>query len=543
MFSLAPADIRTHATGSARGSRPNRVLVIGAGPGGLAAALLLAKGGVDVHVIERLPRVGGRCSAIEGAPPGHPSPTAKPFRFDLGPTFFLYPLVLERICKLIGRDLHTEIPMVRLDPQYRLVFGAGGQLDCTGDLPRMEEQVARICPADAKNVRRFLDENRAKMDGFRPILERPFLGWRDLLSWDLLKMLPVLRPWRSIDSELGRHFSDPRIRLAFTFQSKYLGMSPFNCPSLFSILSFLEYEYGVWHPIGGCAAVSEGMARIAREMGVRFSLGEPVTEILFDGRRAVGVRTTEGEYRADAVVINADFAQTMTKLVPDYLRSRWTDRKIAKKKFSCSTFMLYLGIDGRYDHLPHHTIYTAKDYMANLADIERHHQLSDDTSFYVQNACVSDPTLAPPGMSTLYVLAPVSHQHPNIDWTNETPRFRTRLLKQLHRIGLGDLERRIRFEKVVTPADWEAKYAVYRGATFNLAHSLTQMLHFRPGNRFEDLDGVYLVGGGTHPGSGLPVIYESARITTRLLLTDLGGDTGWLGEPGVKEAPAAATVF
>ncbi|MDB5309658.1 MAG: carC [Gemmataceae bacterium] len=526
-----PADAATPdlPTPHSTRNRTGTVLVIGAGPGGLATALLLARAGLDVRVIERLPRVGGRCSAIEVPVPGTPDENAR-FRFDLGPTFFLYPRVLERIFKLVGRDLHAEIPMIRLDPQYRLVFGSGGQLDCTPNIPRMEEEIARINAADAGNVRRFLDENRRKMDGFRSILERPFLGWGDLLSWDLIKMLPVLRPWKSIDSELARHFADPRIRLAFTFQSKYLGMSPFNCPSLFSILSFLEYEYGVWHPMGGCSAVSEGMARIAAQMGVKFGLGEEVKEILFDGRRAVGVRTGAGEYRADAVVVNADFAHAMTRLVPDHLRTRWTDRKIARKKFSCSTFMLYLGIEGRCD-LPHHTIYTARDYMANLRDIEERHVLTDDTSVYVQNACVTDPALAPEGMSTLYVLAPVTHQHPNVDWTGEAPRFRARMLAQLEKLGVTDLEKRIRFEKFVTPDDWEGRYAVYRGATFNLAHTLTQMLHFRPRNRFEDLDGVYLVGGGTHPGSGLPVIYESARITSRLLLADLGRDVGWLGEP------------
>lgn len=526
----APAITPNRPAAPKAGRRPQKVLVIGAGPGGLAAALLLAKAGLDVHVVERLPRVGGRCSAIE----------ADGFRFDLGPTFFLYPKVLERIFKLVGRDLFREVPMTRLDPQYRLAFGTGQTLDCTADVARMEEQIGRIAPADAAGLKRFLHENRRKMDGFRPILERPFLRWRDLLSWDLLKMLPVIRPWNSVDSELGRYFADPRIRLAFTFQSKYLGMSPFNCPSLFSILSFLEYEYGVWHPTGGCSAVSEGMARVAQELGVTFSLGEAVEEVLFDGRRAVGVRTAAGEHRADAVVVNADFAQAMTKLVPDRLRRRWTDARIETKKFSCSTFMLYLGIDGRYDDLPHHTIYTAEDYHANLADIEVNHRLTDDTSFYVQNACVTDPSLAPKGMSTLYVLAPVSHRHANIDWKAEAPRFRRQLLGQLRKIGLGDVEGRIQYEKVVTPDDWRGQYEVYRGATFNLAHTLGQMLHFRPRNRFDDLDGVYLVGGGTHPGSGLPVIYESARITSRLLLEDFGRDAGWLGLPGAKELPAIA---
>lgn len=513
--------------------RPRSVVIIGAGPGGLAASLLLARAGLNVRIIERLPRVGGRCSAVE----------ADGFRFDLGPTFFLYPQVLERIFRLVGRDLHKQIPMVRLDPQYRVVFGpAGGHLNCTPDLGRMEAEIARLSPADARNVRRFVAENRVKLEAFRPALERPFLSWRDLLSWDLVKLLPILRPWASVDSELGRFFTDPRVRLAFTFQSKYLGMSPFNCPSLFSILSYLEYDFGVWHPYGGCAAVSEGMADVARELGVRFHLGESVTRVLFDGRRAVGVRTDAGEYRADAVVVNADFAQAMTKLVPDLVRRRWTDRKIESKRFSCSTFMLYLGLDGRYDDLPHHTIYTAENYQQNLEDIERGRRLSEDPSFYVQNACVTDRSLAPKGMSTLYVLAPVPHRSSGIDWAKEAPGFRARALRQLSKIGLADVDRRIRYEKVVTPADWESNYAVYKGATFNLAHCLTQMLHLRPRNRFEDLDGVYLVGGGTHPGSGLPVIFESARITSRLLLQDFGRDADWLGEPGAKDEPAPAST-
>ncbi len=499
---------------------PPSVIIIGAGPGGLAAALLLAHAGVSVRVIERLPCVGGRCSAIE----------EQGFRFDLGPTFFLYPLVLERIFRLIGRDLHAEVPMVRLDPQYRLVFGEGGELRCTADMTRMAAEIARFAPRDAANLPKYLAENRHKMASFRPILERAFLGWKDLASWDLMKLLPVLRPWRSVDSDLRRFFADQRTRLAFSFQAKYLGMSPFNCPSLFTILSFLEYEWGVHHPIGGCSAVSEAMARVAEEMGVTISLGEEVTGLNFDGRRVTGVKTTQGEYAADKVVINADFSRAMSRLVPDRLRRRWTDRKLAKKKYSCSTFMMYLGIEGLYDRVDHHTIYTAKDYVGNLADIVGGRRLSDDTSFYVQNAGVTDSTLAPPGHSTLYVLAPVAHQSGRIDWKIETARFRRQVLDQLPKVGIDDVERRIRFEKVITPADWEGSYEVFNGATFNLAHNLRQMLHLRPRNRFEDLDSVYLVGGGTHPGSGLPVIYESARITSRLLLQDLKIDAGWLDD-------------
>jgi phytoene desaturase len=499
-----------------------RVVIIGAGPGGLAGALLLAKAGLDVTVLERRPQVGGRCSSVR----------ADGFRFDLGPTFFLFPLALERIFAAVGRDLHAEIPMVRLDPQYHLIFGAGGDLLATPDLHRMESQVAKLSPPDALALRRFLADNREKLARFQPALESPFLSWRSVFNLSMLKMLPLLRPWRSLDGELRRYFRDPRVRLAFSFQSKYLGMSPFNCPSLFSILSFLEYEHGVHHPIGGCSAVTEGMARIAAEMGVDVRLNEEVQEVLFDGRRAVGVRTTEDDYPADALVINADFAEAMRRLIPDHLRRRWTDARIERKRFSCSTFMMYLGVEGRYDHLAHHTIYMAADYARNLREIETDHVLSDDPSLYVQNAGVTDPSLAPPGMSTLYVLAPVTHLHDNVDWNRERDRFRARVLRQLEdKLGCRGVEGRIRFEKIVTPLDWGKQYAIYRGATFSLAHNLGQMLHLRPRNRFEDVDGVYLVGGGTHPGSGLPVIFESARISARLLLDDLGLSHGWIDAP------------
>jgi phytoene desaturase len=200
--------------------------------------------------------------------------------------------------------------------------------------------------------------------------------------------------------------------------------------------------------------------------------------------------------------------------------------------------MLYLGIEGRYDHLGHHTIYLDEDYVRNLHEIEDQHVLSETPSFYVQNACVTDPSLAPQGMSTLYVLVPVTHQHSNVNWSRQRDRFRTLVLARLARVGIKDLERRIRFEHMITPADWDTRYEIHRGATFNLAHNLSQMLHLRPRNRFEDLEGVYLVGGGTHPGSGLPVIFESARITCRLLLEDQGLSARcWEPESGEPACP------
>ncbi len=492
--------------------------------------MLLAQAGAEVTLYERHATVGGRSATIRA-----PSEAGE-FRFDMGPTFFLYPRVLSDIFAACGYDLDREIELIRLDPQYHLIFEAGGEIRATSDMTRLAAEVARFAPQDAAALPRFMADNRAKLAAFRPILESPFNGPRDLFRPEMLRSLKLMRPHRTVDGDLSTYFSDERVRLAFSFQSKYLGMSPFRCPSLFTILSFMEYEFGVYHPLGGCGAVMTAMERIAREMGVQFRMAEPVEEILFEGRRATGVRTASGAEQFDALVINADFASAMSKLVPDRLRRRWTDRKLAGKKYSCSTFMLYLGIKGDLPDLAHHTIYLSKDYRRNVQEIEDGLVPPGEPSFYVQNACVTDPALAPEGYSTLYVLVPVGHNVRNgIDWAAQQASYRAMALRRLELLGVHDIEKRIVFEKVMTPKDWEVDLNVFRGATFNLAHSLRQMLHFRPRNRFEDLDGVYLVGGGTHPGSGLPVIFESARITSRLLADDLGLQPHW--RPSLMAAP------
>ena len=501
--------------------KSRHAVVVGAGPGGLAAAMLLAKSGVKVTVVEKRGQVGGRTSTLE----------QDGFRFDVGPTFFLYPRVLREIFAATGYDLDAEVPMTRLDPQYRLVFGAGGELLATPNVERMTKAIAAISPEDAGRFHEFITLNRTKLAKFLPFLQSPFESWRDLAKPEMLKLLPLLAPWRSLDDDLQAHFKDERIRLGFSFQSKYLGMSPFRCPSLFSILSFLEYEHGVFHPTGGCGAVTKAMARIAREMGVGILLDEPVERVLVENGKAIGVKTQNHSLPADAVVVNADFAGAMKRLVPNHLRNKWTDATLAKKDYSCSTFMMYLGIEGRYDDVSHHTIYLAENYRDNLKDIEERHRLSENPSFYVQNASVTDATLAPSGHSTLYVLLPVTHESAGVDWAKEMPRFRELALDQMEKIGITDVRRRIRTEKIMTPAGWQGEFDLYKGATFSMAHSLKQMLHLRPHNRFEDIDQMYLVGGGTHPGSGLPVIFESARITSRLLLEDLQMEPQW--ETGV----------
>ena len=510
----------TPAAQAMTGSSQPKVAIIGAGPGGLASALLLAKSGVDVTVFERSSAVGGRNKVFD----------RDGFKFDLGPTFFHYPEVIEDIFKAIGLDAHDELNLHKLDLNYRLIFGQGGQLDCTSDLDEMTERIRALSGDNNANAfRRYVADNRVKLHKSKACLQEPWYGPTDLLSKRAMRVAGVLRPQRSVAGDLMKLFDDDRLMLAMSFQTKYLGMSPFNCPSLFTMLAFLEYEYGIFHPIGGLGSVSERMASIAKDLGVTFRMNEAVESVIMDGKTIKGVRTGKGEFFADKVVMNADFAQGMTQLFPDSVRKKWTNKKLDGKKYSCSTFMLYLGIDKTYEDLPHHQIYASANYQKNLEDIEKNHKLTwDDPSVYVQNACVVDPSLAPEGCSTVYALVPVSHIHENIDWSKEKDAYRDRVLEQIEeKLGFEGLREHIVTEMVITPEDWGDH--CYRGAVFNLAHGLDQMLWRRPKNQFDEINNLYLVGGGTHPGSGLPVIYESARISSKLLLDSLGIIPDWNG--------------
>ncbi len=493
--------------------------------------MLLARKGIPVTIFESEPAVGGRTRTIH-APGG--------YKFDIGPTFFLYPRVLRDIFEECGERLEDHVELRRLDPQYHLIFEGGGEIRATADLVRLEQEIACLAPADARNVRRFLDDNRAKLEAFRPVLEQAFTSPVDLATPAMLAALPKLRPFSSVDGDLKRYFADPRVRLAFSFQTKYLGMSPFQCPSLFTILSFLEYEHGVYHPVGGCGAVSEAMANVARRMGVDIRLNTPVERILYEDGEAVGVEAGGERFAAGSIVVNGDFGHAVRRLVPESMRPRWTDRKLGRAKLSCSTFMLYLGIEGDVGDLAHHTILLARDYERNIREITEG-ILSKEPSIYVQHAGATDPSLAPEGHTSLYVLVPVPNLRCNIDWQKEAPRYRRLAIERLELLGLTDIENRIRFERMVTPRGWQDEFSVYEGATFNLAHNLTQMLYFRPHNRFGH--NVYLVGGGTHPGSGLPVIFEGALITTRLLMEDWERRRpGWLEQAPPAEATREAIL-
>lgn len=492
------------------------VAMVGAGPGGLAAAMLLAASGLRVRVYESQPVIGGRTSRIERGG----------YSFDRGPTFFLMPYVLDELFAATGRRLSDSAELVRLDPMYRLVVGQGDErapieLNATQDLAEMARRIGAIEPRDAAGFARFVADNRVKLRLMEPILRSPIRSPLDLLKFRDPRLGMMLKPHLSVHSLSKQYFSHPAVQLAVGFQSKYLGMSPYECPSLFTILPFIEYEYGVWHPLGGCSALMESMADACTEMGVEFVTDAPVVRVIFEGKRAIGVVVKGQEMHHEQVVINADAAWAMKKLIPEALRGpEWSDARVDQKKYSCSTFMMYLGVRGELE-LPHHTIYISSKYQENLANISTHGRLSEDPSFYVCNPSRTDPTLAPEGCSSVYVLVPTPNTRSGIDWEQEKSRLRREALTQISRRLGVDLEDRIEVEELCTPHDWRGMNIQF-GATFNLAHNLGQMLHKRPQHRMQGADGVWFVGGGTHPGSGLPVIFLSSQITARLLCEELG---------------------
>jgi phytoene desaturase len=524
------------------------IAIIGAGPGGLASAVLLAARGCRVTLFEAQPEIGGRTARVSvGA-----------YSFDRGPTFFLMPYVLEEIFAAAGRSLSDYATLTRLDPMYRLLIGRPGKepitLDATQDVAQMARRIAAVEPADGPAFERFIADNRSKLRLMEPILRRPIAGPLDLLKCgplpDVARVGAMLHPYWSVHQLLGRYFTNDHVKLAVCFQSKYLGMSPYDCPSLFTILPFIEYEYGVWHPTGGCHALMLALAEVAAELGVEVRTGAPVRRVLFSGPRATGliVAGAGGDERIDAddVVINADAAWAIKNLIPPETRLAsgcgHTDEHLDSRRYSCSTYMLYLGVRGVVD-LPHHTIYVSARYRENLHDISAGGGLSEDPSVYVCNPSRTDPTLAPPGCSSLYVLVPTPNLKlsgrglasgrglsgptqadggskapaPGIDWPRDAAGLRRRTFEQLERIfGLRGIESRIEAEAPCTPEDWSGMNIQF-GATFNLAHNLGQMLHKRPRNRLDGFENVYLVGGGTHPGSGLPTIFLSAQIADGLI--------------------------
>lgn len=487
--------------------KQKHVLVVGAGPGGLATAMILAHRGFRVTVVEKEANVGGRSGEIRMGD----------YRFDIGPTFLMMKYVLDELFEQAGCRTEDYLSCPRLDPMYRLDFG-NKALTAYADREKMKAEIEKVFPGQGKQLDTFYRRESERFKFLYPCLQRDYGSLSSFFSLDLLKAVPHVAAGRSLYDVLSDYFEPEELRLAFTFQSKYLGMSPWDCPGLFAMIPFTEHAHGVFHVMGGLSQITEAFAKVAKEKGATIRTSSGVKQLLVEKGRVVGAQLENGEtIHCDESVINADFSWAAENLFAPGVLKKYTPEKLRELKYSCSTFMIYLGLDKIYD-TDHHSIYFAKDYKQNLEDISIHHRLSDDFSFYIRNASKTDPSLAPAGHSALYILVPVPNQRSGVDWQKEAPIFREKIFRAIEeRTPFKGFRDHIRAESIISPLDWQKKLSVYEGATFNLGHGLSQMLYLRPRNKFEEVDNCYLVGGGTHPGSGLPTIFESARISANLL--------------------------
>jgi phytoene desaturase len=490
-----------------------KVIIVGAGPGGLTAGMILSAKGFDVNIYEKKEIVGGRNGFIQ----------AGDFKFDIGPTFFLMKDVLEKVFDLANKNMYDYLKIEKLDPMYRLAFH-DKTFYPTSDHDKMIQEIERVFPGNSNGYIKYKEREKAKFEALISCLEVPYGKLTDFLSMRLLKALPYLDAHLSLYEVLSKYFDDETLRICFTFQAKYIGMSPWEAPGLFSILSYIEHGGGVYHVYGGLNQISQQMAKVIQEENGKIHLSTKVKRIIVEDGVAKGIVLEDGsELLADYVVLNADFANAMSKLVDTKDRTKYTDDKLAKMKYSCSTYMLYLGLDKVYENVNHHNIFFAKDYKHNVAEIVSNSIIPEDPSVYVHNPSVIDKTMAPEGKSAVYVLVPIGNTSGRIDWSKNKEKFKEKVLDIMEKkAGMTDLRKHIEELRMITPDDWENQMDIYNGATFNLGHNMGQMLYFRPHNEFEEFKNCYLVGGGTHPGSGLPTIYESGRISSELILKNEG---------------------
>ena len=482
-------------------------VVIGAGFGGLAAAIRLSVKGYDVQVYDKLDAPGGRASVFRQD--GH--------TFDAGPTIITAPFLLQELWQLCGRRFEDDVQLVAMDPFYRIRFDDGSHFDYNADPEHMRAEVARFEPGDLPGYDRFLKLcEKCKKLGFEGMGDKPFDRISDLISAipDFMRM----GAWRSIYAQVARHFKNEHLRTVMSFHPLLIGGNPFSVTAAYALINALERTWGVHSAMGGTGAIVTGLARLLRERGVGLHMNAPVTRILIEQGRACGIELADGRtVRADIVVSNGDTAWTYKHLVGAEHRSHWTNGRIDRGRYSMGLLVWYFGTRRQYPEVPHHMLVLGPRYKGLLDDIFKHHVLPDDFSLYLHRPTATDPSLAPPGCDTFYALAPVSHLDSGTDWASQAEIMRQAIEQRLAQTVLPGLGGEIRTSLMMTPQDFHDRLWSFKGAGFGLEPLLLQSAWFRPHNRSEDVPGLYMVGAGTHPGAGVPGVLMSAKALEKVV--------------------------
>jgi phytoene desaturase len=487
------------------------VIVIGAGIGGVTAAIHLAKNGLHVTVLEKNAGPGGRCNRLSRA--GH--------HFDTGPTLFVMPLLYEAEFRRLGTSLHERLSLQRVDPTYHLVFDDGRQLMLTSDMKLMQQQLETMQPGSFQGLQNYLKEGERHYQlVLDHLVNRDFRKMTDFFSVQNLSLVFRLKPLVNHYRNMSAYFDEPRLKSAFTFQDLYTGLSPFEAPATFSMMPYTELAHGVWYPKGGMYSIVGALMDLAFQEGVEFVFDSSVERIDVNTMHAQGVVLADRTFlHADIVLANADLPYVYQRLLPrDGMVNSWS-----RKQFSCSAISFFWGVDKTYEALGAHTLFLADDYRHNFDTIMRDFSLSTNPSIYIHAPARLDPAMAPSDEDTLTAIIPVGHlsEDRKQNWDDLRDQARQQVFRRLCLLGITDLQSHIKFEETYTPITWRERYNLMKGSTHGLSHRLTQMAYFRPSNRHPRYKNLYFVGASTHPGTGLPTAMVSGRLVSQRIMDDL----------------------
>ncbi|GAB2318735.1 phytoene desaturase family protein [Alkalibacterium sp. s-m-22] len=490
------------------------VSVIGAGVAGLASAIRLQHAGYDVTIYEKSEMAGGKMHQLK----------KDGFTFDVGPSIVMMPELYREVFELAGRNPDDYIPMQRLDPMYSAFF-EDEKIDVSSDLVKLVEHLEGIGEEDVIGFLGYLKDIYERFTIAKEyFIQRPFRKSSDFYNPFMIKQAMKLKTFDSANHSIGKFVKDKRLQQILSFQTLYIGISPMNGPSLYTIIPMIEYLYGIWFIKGGMYTMASSMEKLFFELGGQVKYGAEVDEIVIENKQATGIKLNGEKILSDYVMCNADFPYAMKNLVKNTkAKGKYTDKKIDSMKYSCSCFVMYLGMDKKYDKVDNiHNFVFSKDLDENLEDIFEG-KLLDQASFYVYIASKLDEDLAPEGKDGLYVLVPVSDlSTAKYEWTNNTiAHYRNQVINKLKTIeGFETIEDDIISESYTTPKDFESKFNAYNGATFGLRPTLTQSNHFRPQAKSKTVENLYFTGSSTHPGAGVPIVLTSAKIATEELILD-----------------------
>ncbi|GAE92920.1 phytoene dehydrogenase [Gracilibacillus boraciitolerans JCM 21714] len=494
-----------------------KIIVVGAGVAGLASAIRLQHAGYQVSLYEKESTPGGKMNRIE----------MNGYKFDLGPTIVMMPEIYREIFELCGRNPDDYIPMQKVDPMYRAYYNdrPDDPFDISSDLTEMTKTIESINESDVEGFFHYLqDIYKRFIIAKHDILQRPFRKQRDFYNLPMLRKALKLKTFDTADHFVGKYIKDERLKQLISFQTLYIGISPMNSPSFYTMIPMIQFLYGVWFIKGGMYTMATSMEKLFRELGGEIHYSKNVKEICIENDRATGIVVDDQKISSDFVVCNADFPYAMKNLIHHPVaKGKYTDKKIDSMKYSCSCFLLYLGMDKKYEEIEHvHNFVFSENLNENLHDIFAGNKLTN-ASFYVYIASKLDPSLAPEGKDGLYILMPVSNiATAEYEWNKETiDYYRSYILDSLKKIrGFENIKEEIVSETCFTPLDFESKFNAYNGATFGLQPILSQSNHLRPQSKAKNCSNLYFTGSSTHPGAGVPIVLLSAKIAAQELMHD-----------------------